>query len=189
MDDLTKHQQSINRIFDIIDLFPMTEEESREFFNKMFGSKNISVDPASLSLMYRCSGGFPMLMHEVGDAIFWSDNDNVIDQNDIMDGVKEATKIVGRKYLSPQINRALKGQSYRYFLKTISKSELGEKFQRQDILSNISKSKQKNVDTFLRRMKELGVIKDTTVRGEYKFVNLLYYLYIISFFEKEKALT
>ncbi|MBW1614254.1 MAG: hypothetical protein JRF08_02155 [Deltaproteobacteria bacterium] len=39
-----------------------------------------------------------MLMHEVGDAVFWSDTDNQIDSTDAVSGVVEAAEVVGRKF-------------------------------------------------------------------------------------------
>ncbi len=51
-----------------------------------------------MSLIVRLSGGFPMLMHEVGDAVFWSDTDNQIDSTDAVSGVVEAAEVVGRKF-------------------------------------------------------------------------------------------
>ena len=85
-ENLIRHQPSVARIFDIIDLSPMNEDESKEFFNNMFNKQNISLTSQALSLMVNLSGGFPMLMHEVGDAVFWLDTDNCIDENDAKKG-------------------------------------------------------------------------------------------------------
>ena len=177
-EELIKHQPSVARIFDIIDLCPMDEKESEEFFNNMFGKQNISVTPQALSLMVRLAGGFPMLMHEVGDAVFWLDTDDSIDEDDAIDGILEAAEVVGRKYLDPQVYRALRSDTYRSILRRIGKFPLGTSFQRKDILEKVPNREQKTFDNFLRRIKRLGIISETEIRGEYRFINQLYHLYV-----------
>ncbi|MCD6472985.1 ATP-binding protein [Candidatus Aerophobetes bacterium] len=186
-EELIKHQPSVARIFDIIDLSPMNKDESKEFFNKMFGKRNISVTSKALSLMVRFSGGFPMLMHEVGDAVFWVDKDNCIDEGDTMNGIIEAAGIVGRKYLDPQVYQVLKSKTYHSTLRKMGKLPIGESFQRKEILKEVSEKEQKAFDSFIRRIKRLGIIKGTEVRGEYRFVSQLYHLYVlIEAFRAEK---
>jgi len=177
-EELIKHQPSVARIFDIIDLSPMDENESEEFFNNMFSGQNISITPQALSLMVRLSGGFPMLMHEVGDAVFWLDTDNCIDEKDAIGGIVEAAGIVGRKYLDPQVYRALRSETYRSILRRVGKLPLGTSFQRKDILEKVPDKERKTFDNFLRRIKRLGIISETEIRGEYRFVNQLYHLYV-----------
>jgi len=177
-EELIKHQASVARIFDIIDLVPMNKNESEEFFNKMFSKQNISLTSEALSQMVEFSGGFPMLMHEVGDAVFWLDTDNYIDENDTIGGILEAAGIVGRKYLDPQIYRVLRSETYRSILRRIGKLPLGTNFQRKDILEKVPEKERKTFDNFLRRIKRLGIINETEMRGEYKFVNQLYHLYV-----------
>jgi len=177
-EELIKHQPSVARIFDIIDLSPMNEDESKEFFNKMFGKQNISVTPEALSRMVSLSGGFPMLMHEVGDATFWLDADNCIDETDAVRGIVEAAETVGRKYLDPQVYRALRSETYRSILRRIGRLPLGTSFLRKDILEKVPERERKTFDNFLRRAKKLGIISETEVRGEYRFINMLYHLYV-----------
>lgn len=177
-ENLIRHQPSVARIFDIIDLSPMNEDESKEFFNNMFNKQNISLTSQALSLMVNLSGGFPMLMHEVGDAVFWLDTDNCIDENDAKRGILEAAANVGRKYLDPQVYRALRSETYRSILRRIGKLPLGASFQRKDVLEKVPDKERKIFDNFLRRIKSLGIISETEMRGEYRFVTQLYHLYV-----------
>jgi len=186
-EDLTKHQPSVARIFDVVDLSPMSENESKEFFVNMFDKQNISITADALSLMVRLSGGFPMLMHEVGDAIFWRDTDSVIDGDDAKTGILEAAETVGRKYLIPQVYRALRSATYRSILRRIAESPLGESFQRKEVLEKMPEKERKSFDSFVRRIKKLGIIGETEVRGEYRFINQLYHLYVwLEAFRAEK---
>jgi AAA+ ATPase superfamily predicted ATPase len=177
-EDMIKHQPSIARIFDIINLLPMNENESREFFNNMFDKQNISLTPEALSLIVELSGGFPMLMHEVGDAVFWLDKDNSVDKKDAIDGILKAAEIVGGKYLDPQVYRALRSKTYRSILRKIGELPLGTSFQRKDILEKVPVNERKTFDNFLQRIKKLGIIIETEIRGEYRFINQLYHLYV-----------
>ncbi|MEW6102748.1 MAG: BREX system ATP-binding domain-containing protein [bacterium] len=176
---MIKHQPSVARIFDIIDLAPMNKEETEDFFRKMFGRQNISIEPEAISSMVDLSGGFPTLMHEVGDAIFWEDKDNKIDEEDARYGIIDAAENVGRKYLAPQVYKAIGSETYRSILRKIGDLPLGTNFQRREILKKMSEEEQKTFDNFLQRIKRLGIINETEIRGEYRFVNQLYHLYVM----------
>ena len=178
-DDLIKHQPSVARIFDIVDLPAMSKSESEDFFTAMFERQGVTVTSEAMSLMVQLSSGFPMLMHEVGDAVFWHDTDNNIDDSDARQGVTEAARIVGRKYIDPQISKVLRSKTYSSILWRIGKKlPLGSAFKRQELLKEIPDTEQKNLDNFLSRMRQLGIVDDGETRGEYRFINPLYHLYL-----------
>ena len=178
-DELIEHQPSVGRIFDVVDLPPMNKSESEEFFTNIFGKQDTTVTSKALSLMVGLSGGFPMLMHEVGDSVFWQDTDNHIDEADALEGITEAARIVGRKYIAPQVSKLLKSKTYASILHVIQKkAPLGGMFQRQQILQELPPKEQKNFDNFLQRSRELGIVEAMETRGEYKFVNPLHQLYV-----------
>jgi len=177
--DLIKHQPSVARIFDIIDLPLMDESESREFFRKTFTEESITVANEAISLMVQLSGGYPMLMHEVGDAVFWQDTDKNIDPGDAKLGIMEAARTVGKKYIDPQISKVLRSKTYSSILWRIGKKlPIGGAFKRQELLKEIPADEQKNLDNFLNRIKKLGIVDDAEVKGEYRFVNPLFHLYV-----------
>ncbi len=178
-DELIKHQPSIARIFDVVDLPTMSQSESEEFFLSMFEQQNVKVTSDALYLMVGLSGGFPMLMHEVGDSVFWQDTDNHINESDAKQGITEAARNVGKKYINPQISKVLRNKTYSSILWRVGKKlPLGATFKRQELLKKVPEKEQKNLDNFLRRIKKLGIVDDSEVRGEYRFVNPLYHLYI-----------
>ncbi len=178
-EDLLKHQPSVARIFDIIELPLMNESESREFFGKTFAEESITVSNEALSLMVQLSGGYPMLMHEVGDAVFWQDTDSNIDLGDAKLGIMEAARTVGKKYIDPQISKVLRSKTYSSILWRIGKKlPIGGAFKRQELLKEIPADEQKNLDNFLNRIKKLGIVDDAEVKGEYRFVNPLFHLYV-----------
>lgn len=177
-EQLIKHQPSVARIFDVIDLPVMSNSESEEFFNNMFNGRNITVNSEALSLMVGLSGGLPMLMHEIGDAVFWQNDDNRINEKDAIVGVTEAAQVVGRKYIDPQVSKLFRSKTYASILRTIyKKAPLGGMFNRQQILEALPSTEQNNFDNFLQRARRLGIIRMMEVRGEYEFVNPLHQLY------------
>jgi len=184
-EDLIKFQPSITRIFDIIELTSMTEEEAAEFFTKAFARQGIKIKPEAMDLMVRFSGGLPMLMHEVGDGVFWRDNDSFISEEDAQNGILDAADNVGRKYLDPQVYNAMRSVTYRSILRKLAKIQLGMSFIRKDIITQMSTQKANNFDNFLRRAQKVGIITKGESRGEYRFVNQLFHLYI--FLEAFKA--
>jgi len=87
MIDLTKYQPSISRIFNVIELNSMNKNESEEFYKKTFKSVDITIESDALPTLIHYSGGLPVLLHEVGDAVFWEDSDNSIDKDDAIKGI------------------------------------------------------------------------------------------------------
>jgi hypothetical protein len=177
-EDLIKHQPSIARIFDLVELSSMKDTETKEFFEKTFGKLNISVDPEALSSLVQYSGGLPMLMHEIGDAVFWGDTDNVIDTMDAKMGVFEAAASVGKKYLDPQVYKEIKSPTYRSILRKLGKLPFGMNFIRGKLIHEMTENEKKNFDNFLQKGKKLGIITKGEERGEYRFVNQLFHLYV-----------
>jgi len=179
-EDLIRHQPSTARIFDVVELPLMNKPESKEFFKKMFDSKKITVEDKAIELMVEFSAGYPMLLHEVGDAVFWQDEDNRIDIEDATFGISEAAKNVGKKYIGQQVEKVFKSKVYSsILLKMGGKRPIGTTFKRQDLLKeNATEIERNNLDNFLSKVKNIGIMKDADLRGEYKFVNPLYHLYL-----------
>lgn len=178
-DDLIKHQPSVARIFDVVDLPAMSNSESEDFFTNTLDKCGINIASDALSLMVELSGGFPMLLHEVGDAVFWQDTDSRIDLTDVKNGIMEAARNVGRKHIGTQVSNVFRNKTYSSILLRMGeKLPIGTTFKRQELLKGVPQNEQKNLDNFLKKIKSLGIMKDADVRGEYSFVNPLYHLYL-----------
>jgi len=177
-EELIKHQPSVGRIFDVIELPVMSNSESEDFFKHMFESINVSIASDALSLIVSLSGGLPMIMHEIGDAVFWKDEDKRISVKDALSGTIEAAQVVGRKYIDPKVSKLLRSRTYTSILRTIYKrAPMGGMFNRQQILESLPSNEKNNLDNFLQRGRKLGIIRMMDARGEYKFVNPLHKLY------------
>ena len=49
------------------------------------------------------SGGLPKIMHEIGDAAYYINQDSQINLDDAMQAIEQAADEVGRKYVEPQV--------------------------------------------------------------------------------------
>jgi hypothetical protein len=190
-DMLSGHQPSLLRIFRVIDIENLNENEVSEFFKKAFDSAEIEVDKEAMQIMTRFSNGLPILMHEIGDAVFWGFTNDSVTKSTALKGVIEAADRIGKKYLDPKVYRAVRSERYRAILRKIGE-DIKWGFHKRDILEKLKQKEQKVFDHFLKRMIDLGIIiKDIEKgRGHYKFVNDLYSIYIWleskSFTERKK---
>jgi len=184
-----QNQPSLDRVFDLIDILPLNESETRQFYDRAFASVGVKIQPEAYPILYQFSGGFPVLMHEIGEATFKIDTDEKISRDDAMNGVARAAEIVGRKYLEAQVFDAIRSQRYRNILRHLAKQSDLTAFKRQDVVQNLRGDEVKVLDNFLHRMRELGVLIPATDKGAgwYRFSNDLHRLYFS--IEAQKAET
>lgn len=172
-------QPSLTRVLDPIEIRPWPAPETREFFSSAFAKARCSVEPDALEILVSFAGGLPVLAHEIGDAVFQADTDDTIDTDDAMNGVFAAADIVGRKHLEPRVFQAIRSDRYRSILQTLA-APFEFQFRRSHLLPRLGADKARVFDSFLRRMKELGVIQADPDggRGGYRFDNRIHHLYI-----------
>lgn len=178
-DMLSEHQPSLMRIFRVVDIDKLSDKEVNEFFEKTFGKANIEVESEAMEIMTRFSSGLPIFMHEIGDAVFWSDDDGIISEDDASSGIIDAAERIGEKYLDPKIYRAIRSEQYRSILRRLGERPIN-RFLKSEIESKLNGKEKKVFNNFLRKMRELGIIVSDIEggRGSYKFVNELYRVYI-----------
>ena len=183
---LIARQPSLARVFDPVDIRVWSSEESRSFFEQTFKKVEISCEPGALDRMTHYTGGLPVLAHEIGDAVFSTDNDGLIDRKDAGMGVFAAADIVGRRYLDPLVYDSIRSTRYREILRQITRIYANEQFTRADVRASLADKEKRVFDNFLEKMKDLGVIVQDSEgsRGAYQFSNRLHYLYF--FMQAEK---
>lgn len=181
---LIRSQPSLARVFDLVDIAPLSQDETQDFYRRAFGGVQIEVDDAALHKLWLWTGGLPVLAHEVGDAVFKANNDTHIDEGDVDRGIVAAAEIVGRKYLQPQVFQAIRSSHYRAILRKLAtappETRLGLRFQRKDLVRYLDPEERSVVDNFLRKMRQLDVIRTDPEGGPgaYRFVNMLHAFYI-----------
>jgi hypothetical protein len=177
--EMIQHHQPVERIFDIVEINPMTESEMKDFFLKAFQSQNISVNDDALSLLCHYSAGFPKIMHIVGDATFWIDQDSIIDKDDAFKGILLAAEDIGRKFVDQQVLKALRSKDYHSIMEKMSKLPFDLSFQKTDLEKGLSDSEKKKCNNFLQKMKKLKVLSSGDIQGGYVFNSRLVRLYIL----------
>lgn len=178
-DSLVRLQPSLARVLNIIEIKPWSEEETKDFFMRAFHSAGVEIEDAALRLIVSYTGGLPVLAHEIGEATFKADSDDRIDENDALRGIVNAAEIVGRKFLQPQVLKAIRSERYRTILQKMSRETHGLTIQRSELRKALTEHERGVLDNFLRRMESLGVVRrdDGAGRGAYQFTNRLHELY------------
>jgi len=181
-DILASTQPSLMRIFKPVEIEKLSDREVEQFVSRAFGKTTVKVEAKAMEWMVKYSSGLPIMMHEIGDATFWTDTDGVIDEDDAVKGVLAAAQNVGRKYLDPKVYRAIRSQGYMAILRKLGKREISisRYFKKRELVAKLNASEKRVLTNFLRRMRELGVIEPDIEggTGSYKFVNDIYPIYI-----------
>lgn len=177
---LIKNQPSLDRVFDLINIERCNEQETQNFYIKAYNKVNVKIEEIALFLLGRISGGYPVFMHEIGDAVFKTDTDNYISETDAINGIYKATQIIGEKYIEPKVLSIIKSKKYINILNVIGKVNKGE-FSRQQLLDKLNEEESKVFDNFVNKMRDLGVIQldMNKGRGCYKFTNAMYFLFFL----------
>ena len=175
--ELINGQPSLARVFELIDISPWSDDEATEFYQRTFHSGNAKIAETELNRLVQYTGGLPVLAHEIGDAVWRTAQSSEINAREVSQGISIAAEIIGRKLLEPQIFSAIRSERYRSILRKIA-GEPQMYFRRAELVANLTEKEVKVVDSFLRRMKQLGAIETNVgVRGGYRFPNLLHALY------------
>jgi len=186
---LAERQPSLMRIFRVVDIEKLSDREVEQFFKNAFKSVGMKISRDALKLMVYFSSGLPLLMQEIGDASFWADTDGVIGGDDAAEGVINAARNVGRKYLDPKVYDAIRSRHYRSILRKIGEKRISRNFSRKEIEEILTGEEKKVFNNFLTKMKRLGVIENDPEggRGAYRFVNEIYPIYIQMESRREKS--
>ncbi|MDW8307892.1 MAG: AAA family ATPase [Verrucomicrobiales bacterium] len=175
---LIRLQPSLARVFELVEIKPWSNEETRDFFRRAFEGSGVKVEPRALEVMVKFSGGLPVLAHEIGDAVWRLLSERMVQEPDAWRGVLDAAEIIGKKLLEPQVLRAVRSPRYRSILRKLA-ARLVTSFRRADLLKALSAEEKKVCDNFLNRMRKLNVIISDREGGPgaYRFSNQLHALY------------
>jgi hypothetical protein len=185
--EMIQANESVGRIFERIVLRPMPLTEVCQFYENAFASVGATASKDALSELARLSGGYPVMMHELGDATYWCDSDGHIDQQDAREGSFDAAQRVGEKYFSRQVYEEVQSKRYRrILLHTVSGEKYPAEIRRSELQEALPKEDAANLDNFFGRMTHLGVMRRKE-RGvyEYTYPMFPYYLALEMFKQRE----
>ena len=180
--ELLAGQPSLDRVFDVVDIEPWSDQEAADFYGKTFARGGARVSDKDIEFMVRFTGGLPVLAHEIGDAVWRSASARNITTPNVFQGIVTAAEVIGSKLLEPGVFRALQSETYRSILRQIALRQVPDqpwmRFRRSEVLARLDEDDKRSLDNFLRRMKKLGAIEsDPEIRGGYRFPNRLHALY------------
>jgi hypothetical protein len=181
---LFNYNESFSRIFHYTELETLDDKEIKEFYESMFSKVGMKVEESAMKLMVGYCSGLPTMMHEIGEAIFWVDDDFNIDADDSLKGILNAGTQIGDKYLKPVIDSKIKSDKYLSIFKKLGEhtfSLINEGFTKKDLENILNKEEMKVFNDFYRRAKDLGLMELVSSKkiGTYKFTNNLYPVYFM----------
>ena len=177
--EMIEEHRPVDRIFDVVEIDPMQPEEAAQFFQRAFESVQMSVEPAAMGPLVHYSAGFPKIMHLLGDAAYWMDQDGVVSKDDALIAVAMAAEDVGTKYVDQQVYGALRSADYHAILAKIARIDPSElSFTKARIEAGLTETQKQKFNNFLQKMKKLKVLRSGEFRGEYVFTNRMVRLYI-----------
>lgn len=189
---MIESQPSLDRVFDLVRLGVVSQGEAGKFFAKTFESVNVKIEQDAIDMLVNNAQGYPVFMHEIGDAVFKADEDGLIDAADAAKGVFAAIRIIGDKYIEPVVLHAVSSDNYRRLLSHLATywrqypDDMG-RIKRANIAKTLQEqtSVHKSLDNFLKKMVSLGVIHRVQgiSSGTYEFSNYLYALYFALFMQ------
>ena len=180
-DSLASLQPSLLRVFRVCEIERLSSDEVREFFANAFAGVDREVHDDAFEVLVRYSSGIPFLMHEIGDATFWLDEDDVIDKKDAFNGVIEAAENVGTKYLDPNVYRAIRSPRYRSIIrKIVVERPGGRSFSRSEVKSRLDPDETRVFDNLLRKLRQMDIVERDLEggAGAYLFANQMYPIYL-----------
>jgi len=184
--NLYHHNESFQRIFHHETVSELSNDEIKKFYEDIFQQNDITYEEEILEFMSYYSSGMPTVMQEIGDAtFFWSlTNKRHITEEIALQGIVEAGRRIGIKYLQPVLDKRIRSEHYMNIFNKISSYTFDSRhpsFTKKDLESLFSEDENKVFKDFLKRAKELKIIELTgsKKRGEYRFTNKLYPLYFI----------
>ena len=177
---LFNYNPSFNRIFKSYELGPLTNLEVSSFFEDTFHKVDTQIDKKALDMMIMFSAGMPTMMQEIGDAVFWEDKDNFIDENDSANGIYEAGREIGKKFVRPEIDSSISSEKYRSILIKMGEQQVIS-FKRNEFEEHLTPKEKKVFPDFLRKAMELKILERVGPprSGKYKFPNMLYPIYLL----------
>ena len=178
-DSLVLEELAFGRIFHYEEIGSLEDSEVREFFIDTFDSAGMKCKQDALELLVLFSQGSPLMMQQIGDAVFWKSNEEIITKKTATIGVLNAANEVGNKQIRPDLNR-IKSQQFLNILLKLGKNQIYS-FKKSELEYYLSYDEKNVLNEFLAEMIEIGILNSTGMKNsiEYKFSNIVYLSYFM----------
>ncbi len=180
-DNLCDINESFSRMFQLIEIDKLEDDEIEEFFKDTFKEFNFEfIDEKSLSSLVYYSWGMPLIMQQIGDSVFWNAQDDFkITEEIAITGIINAAEEIGKKQIRSKLNK-IRSEHYEDILIRLGKHRLMT-FQKSEVKKLLNPNEARVFDRFLLQAKELNILESIGREnsGEYAFVNRLYFTYFM----------
>ena len=180
-DNLCLINESFSRIFKLIEIDKLENDEIEEFFKSSFENMGYRFkNDKALDAMIYYSWGMPLIMQQIGESVLWNISDNkTIDEKTSIEGISDAAIELGNKQIRGKL-RKIRSEHYEDILIKLAKHGAME-FKKSEVLDILNDDEKRVFNRFLQRSKELGIIESIgrEKSGEYAFVNRLYFAYFL----------
>ena len=146
------------------------------FFKNTFDSLNIKIDDNELlNEMIYFTYGVPLLMQQIGDGVFWSIENNVVDENSVYEGIKKAAFELRLKLLK-NLNEIKNPHYNNILIKLAENNKIN--FNRDELSSLLTDNENKVLNEFICEMIDLNIIQYIK-NDEFEFINPAYFVYFL----------
>lgn len=185
---MIRHHPAVDRLFYVVEIEKMSQEEMEEFFTRSFADAGMTVTRGAMHVLTQYSAGLPKVMHVIGEEAYFQSGDVEVREPEAYTAVVAAAEEIGRKFVDQQVIRALKSPDYHSILDKLGRlgaSTAG--FTKKEIAEGLTPGEKKKLDNFLTRMKKLHVLRSGDSAGEYVFNVQMVRVYIWLRTQHEKA--
>ena len=178
MQRLMSDHPSIGRVFETIELRPMSKGESRDVINRTLnsatGSRSVLISDESMNWVVDTAGGFPAFIHTLCYEAFENDTDYVLDKEDFDKAALEVVTRIKRAELGELLRRAGSGRA-RDILVAMAGCDSAVV-----PVSFVAQQLELQSNEFSKQMKTLRErnIIERTERGMYRYVDPMLRLYV-----------
>jgi hypothetical protein len=170
---LTRSHGSSLRLFEELELFPLSGDNVREVIQQGLDEANkkntepVKITDDALNLIVTYSEGYPHFVQQFGYSSYAIDKDNLIDETDVQAALVPAINLIGNRYYKDMYFNKIKENSYREVLKIMSE-KWNEWISKQEIRSHF-KGKNTVLNNALKALADRKVIlRKPGIRGEYR---------------------
>lgn len=178
MQKLMSDHPSIGRVFENVELRPMSHGESRDVIERTLqsspSSRDIRVSDESIQWVVETAGGFPAIIHTLCYEAFDKDTDQLLDKKDFDKAAVEVVTRIKRAELGELLRRAGAGRlrdiliaMSDYDSPAVPVSYIGQKL---ELESN-------QFSAQMKTLRERNIIEKTE-RGMYRYVEPLLKIYV-----------
>ena len=169
---------SIERVFETVEIPPMSLEESEEFYRRSFAAGSIDVSKEAIKVFHAHSGGVPRIMHLLGEKAYRADKDHFVDLQDAMVATTQAAQDYGEGFIRERIREILHTRTELIIIHRIGKLNRDKpRFVIDDMTTGLSEAEREKLPQFLDNLVQLEILRPGETRDEYEFCLPIVQLY------------